>query len=90
MQRLWVDRPFVMLVVVCFSLLLPRWGEAQERGLVYAAVIDQEGQPVLDLTPSDFTVTAAGTPLSIVSAELDDHPLKIALLVDNGRSRATE
>ena len=86
MQRLWVARPFVMLVVVCFSLLLPRWGEAQERGLVYAAVVDQEGQPVLDLIPSDFTVTAAGTPLSIVSAELDDHPLKIALLVDNGNA----
>ena len=58
---------------------------AQGLGLIYAAVIDQTGQPVTDLTAEEFRVSEDGIAAEVVSAEVGTEPMKIALLVDNGR-----
>ena len=58
---------------------------AQELGLIYAAVLDPTDQPVTDLTPEEFQVSEDGSAAEVVSADIGTEPMKIALLVDNGR-----
>ena len=78
-------RPFAALLVVCLiGILTPAGVDAQVRGYLYASVLDRSGEPVLDLTVDDFMVSVGGTEIPMVSCELDSHPLKIALMLDNG------
>ena len=79
-------------VAVAASLLIVGLADvtsAQELGLIYAAVLDQTGQPVTDLTPEEFQVED-GNPAEVVSADVGTEPMKIALLVDNGRQVSSE
>ena len=77
----------VPVLAMCFLWLAPAHAMAQEHGALYAAVTDQNGAPVLDLTTDDFELTMDGNVLTLASAELDAAP-KIALLVDNGSAMA--
>ena len=59
--------------------------EAQLLGQVFVEVTRRStGEPVLDLSPADFEVAENGRPAGILSAGLDTHPMKIAVLIDNG------
>lgn len=59
--------------------------EAQLLGQVFVEVTRRStGEPVLDLSPEDFEVAENGRPAGILSADLDTHPMKIAVLIDNG------
>ena len=74
------------LVVVSFASVT--WVAAvcsQELGRIYVAVTDEDGLPVTDLGPEEFRVAEEGGDAEIVSAEIGTEPMKIALLVDNGR-----
>ncbi len=85
MRRIVTLRAAVVLVAGLVGVGLGGAASAQELGLVYAAVIDQFGQPVTDLTPEEFQVNENGNPAEVVSAQVGTEPMKIALLVDNGR-----
>ncbi len=90
MRRSVTLRAAVAVVVFLVGVGLAGGASAQELGLVYAAVIDQTGQPVTDLTPEEFQVTEDGNSAEVVSAEVGTEPMKIALLVDNGRRISRE
>lgn len=85
MTGVQLARPFAALLVVCLiGILTPAGVDAQVRGYLYASVLDRSGEPVLDLTADDFMVSVGGTEIPMVSCELDSHPPKIALMLDNG------
>ena len=63
----------------------PPTAEAQGLGQLFVEALDAAtGEPVTDLQPNDFRVAEDGSPGGVLSADLSDTPMKIALLVDNG------
>ena len=50
---------------------------------VYAAVVDQAGNPVSGLTRADFTVLEDGAPQSLTAFAEGDFPLSVALGLDS-------
>ena len=60
--------------------------QAQEQQLVYASVLDKQGQPVTDLRASDFVVREGGVEREVVRAGSAAEPLRIAVLVDTSRA----
>ena len=85
MRRFITRRVAVAVAASLVIVGLADTASAQELGLIYAAVLDQTGQPVTDLTPEEFQVTEDGNRANVVSADVGAEPMKIALLVDNGR-----
>ncbi|MCY3844433.1 MAG: hypothetical protein OXH69_12935 [Acidobacteria bacterium] len=85
MRRFVTPRAAVAMAACLVGVALAGAASAQELGLIYAAVIDQTGQPVTDLTPEEFQVNEDGNAANVVSADVGAEPMKIALLVDNGR-----
>ncbi|MCY4076266.1 MAG: hypothetical protein OXH04_12655 [Acidobacteria bacterium] len=85
MRRFVIPRAAVAVVACLVGVGLAGAASAQELGLIYAAVIDQTGQPVTDLAPEEFQVSEDGNAARVVSADVGAEPMKIALLVDNGR-----
>ena len=55
---------------------------------VYAAIVDQGGNPVTGLTRSDFTVLEDGTPQPLSAFAEGDFPLSVALGLDRSFSMA--
>ena len=49
---------------------------------IFVAVYEQEGAPVLDLSPGAFDVREAGVPVEVTRASLVTEPMRIALIVD--------
>jgi VWFA-related protein len=58
------------------------FAQADER-TVYAAVVDRDGDTVLDLTVKDFVVREDGMAREVLRVAKDDDPLQIALMIDN-------
>ena len=85
MRRFVIPRAAVVVAACLVGVGLAGAASAQELGLVYAAVIDQTGQPVTDLSPEEFEVSEDGNAAEVVSADVGAEPMKIALLIDNGR-----
>ena len=73
-----------VLFVLIFAVLRPAEVTGQEFGQVYVEVLDGSGQPVADLTSADFIVTEDDVEMTVVEAEIDRSPMRIALLVDHG------
>ena len=57
-------------------------GQALEE--IYFEVLTPGGDAVEGLTPDNCSIINNGTRLRVVSAELQDAPMTVALLVDNG------
>ena len=75
----------VVLAVTALACCLPAGAGAQSMGQVFVEVTRRStGEPVLDLSPTDFEVSENGRSAGIVSAGLDTDPMKIAVLIDNG------
>jgi Ca-activated chloride channel family protein len=55
---------------------------------VYAAVVDQAGNPVAGLTRQDFTVLEEGTPQTLSAFAEGDFPLSVAIGLDRSFSMA--
>jgi VWFA-related protein len=72
------------LLLLTIALL---WGDlafAQvDERIIYASVVNKDGEPVLDLVAKDFIVREDGQPREVLSAVRDTDPLQIALLADN-------
>ncbi len=76
---------FFLPPAVAFLLLASRAivaAQTLER-VIYASVVERNGEPVLDLGPKDFLVREDGQAREILAVARDTDPLQIALLVDN-------
>ncbi len=71
-------------VAVLLALGGPARAAAQTTRQTFVAVLDQGGQPVLDLTPDEFSLDEDGAPRTITRASLADDPMRVVLLVDTG------
>ena len=81
-------RFFSSLLIVLAAVDL----SAQDERVIYASVVDRDGEPVLDLTVKDFVVREDGQAREVLRVSRDTDPLQIALLVDNSvamRDRVT-
>ena len=85
MRRFVIPRAAVAVAACLVGVGFAGAASAQDLGLVYAAVIDQTGQPVTDLAPEEFEVSEDGNAAEVVSADVGAEPMKIAMLIDNGR-----
>jgi hypothetical protein len=86
--------PFHLLVVLTALLALsgPAIAQVDER-MIYASVVDKDGNPILDLAAKDFIVREDGQGREILRVARDNDPLQVALLVDNSvsmRSRLSQ
>ena len=80
-----IVRRTAVVIVACWAACSPAASaSAQELAVVYAAVTDQNGRPVLDLDREEFQITEDGQPAEILTAQIGTEPMKVALLVDNG------
>ena len=80
-----IGRRTAVVIVACLAICGPAASaSAQELGVVYASVTDQNGEPVLDLEREEFQITEDGQPVEILTAQTGTEPMKVALLVDNG------
>jgi hypothetical protein len=67
----------------CFGVTLV--AQSDER-VIYASVVNKDGEPILDLTAKDFIVREDGQAREVLRVGRDDDPLQVALLVDNSVS----
>ena len=74
----------VVLAVGTLAVLMPTGVAGQELGILYVEALDGVDQFVPGLTPADMVVSVDGAPVTVVSAEPGDAPMRIAMLVDNG------
>jgi VWFA-related protein len=85
---------FHLLIVLTAFFALPPPSEAQvDERVIYASVVDKDGNPILDLTAKDFIVREDGQAREILRVSRDTDPLQVALLVDNSvtmRSRLSQ
>ena len=84
-----LPRPHLLVIAVVFvgigfATVAPTAVMGQQVGQLYAEVLDPSGMVATDLTPADFTVAEDGNEGTVLSAELGNVPMRIALLVDNG------
>ena len=79
--------PFVFLAAFLLAgdIVL---AQTDER-IIYASVVTNHGEPVLDLGVSDFIVREDGQPREVLSVARDNDPLQIALLADNSDAMRT-
>src|SRR5712691_1157136 len=59
---------------------------AQQRNQVFLSVVDDSGAPVTNLEPGDVSVLEDGVACKIVKIDPIDWPMKMTVLVDNGRA----
>ena len=77
----------IMFVLALAMLAAPIAVFAQaDARVIYASVVDKDGEPVLDLSLKEFIVREDGQAREILSVARDSDPLQIALLVDNSVS----
>ena len=75
----------LVLALTALACCPPAGAAAQSMGQVFVEVTRRStGEPVLNLSPTDFEVSENGRSAGIVSAGLDTDPMKIAVLIDNG------
>ncbi len=75
-------RILVLICSVSLAFVPTVSGQAGER-VIYAGVVERNGEPVLDLGIKDFLVKEDGQSREILDVARDTDPLQVALLVDN-------
>ena len=85
MCRTVIARAFAAAALAAGLAGTPSVAGAQALNQLFVEALDaRTGAPVTDLRPTDFRVEEDGSPGGIVSADIGDAPMKVALLVDNG------
>ena len=79
-----VSARLAVVLVSCLGVVagLPEAAAGQERQL-FMSVMNQLGQPVLDLHADELQVRQAGGECTVVSIQAETKGMKVALLVDN-------
>ena len=80
----FISRLVLVLGVGTVVALAPTGASGQELGQLYVEAMDATGMPIPDLTSADFTVIEDGMEATVVSAAIDNAPMRIALMADNG------
>jgi hypothetical protein len=62
---------------------------AQKQGQLFMSVIGPDGMPISDLKPTDVGVNEDGVECKVVKLEPVDWPIKLQILVDNGKLTTT-
>ena len=75
---------FIALFAAALWSLEPRLA-AQKTGQVFVKLVDANGAPVTDLKPGDVSITEDGAACKTVMVEAVDWPVKLHVLVDNGK-----
>ena len=79
--------PVVIVVAFIVGLTASLSGVAQaqpDQSQIFVQVLDQAGQPVLDMTAEEFIVEEDRLRTQVVSAQFGTQPMKIAILLDIG------
>jgi Ca-activated chloride channel family protein len=76
----------IAVLLYCVAPLLGQFSSGVNVVEVYAAVVDQNGQPVSGLTRADFTVLEDGRPQTLSAFAEGDFPLSAAVAVDRSFS----
>ena len=73
------------LWLLLFASVTAANAQSVERQIV-VSVVDSDGAPVTDLTPTDIVVTEDGARREVLSVQRDPEPKQIALLVDTSHA----
>lgn len=76
------SRLVTAVTVVLVTVLLAD-ASGQQLSELYVEAMSETGQPVLNLSPRDFSVQNGEIACEVVSAQLATTPMRVALLVDN-------
>ena len=76
------------LLVAAMWAVQPRL-QAQKQQQLFISHLAPDGQPVTDLTASEVTISEDGVACKIVKLELIEWPMKIQVLIDNGKANTT-
>jgi hypothetical protein len=74
-----------IVLVAALWAIEPRLA-AQKQGQLFIKLVGPDGSPVTDLQASDVKVTEDGVECATVKLEPVDWPIKLQVLVDNGKS----
>lgn len=76
----------IAVLLGCPGVLLAQFSSGVSLVEVYAAVVDQTGNPVMGLSRDDFTVLEDGQPQSLSAFAEGDFPLSVAVAIDRSFS----
>jgi hypothetical protein len=77
-----------MCVVGVLGAVQPRLA-AQKQGQIFISLLGPDGTPATDLGPGDVTITEDKVECKVIKVEPIDWPIKLQVLVDNGKSNTT-
>jgi hypothetical protein len=77
--------PFAIVIALSIPLSLAAQ-RAPKR--VFVSAVDEQGQPVLDLTQAEFRITENGTKRDVTRVSLGTAPMRIVLLCDSSTTMA--
>src|SRR5258706_13656308 len=89
-RRGLVTLALIPIVAVGVCLLAGAPVRAQQQGQLYMSVLDADNNPVIDLEPRDVTVIVDDVNCKVVKLEPVSKPMKLTLMVDNGRVTTKE
>jgi VWFA-related protein len=72
----------ILRLCAFFALAVSLSAEPRTR-IIYVSAVDKQGGFVTDLSAGDFSITESGKAREVVSAELTNAPMNIALIVDD-------
>lgn len=95
MRPVWPHRKaFVCValgaVLIASSLLAAQQNQLQPNQLqAFISAVDANGGPVTDLKPEEIAMTENGAPGKIVSLDRFNLPIKLTIVIDNGKDSQT-
>jgi hypothetical protein len=83
----------LLIALIGVSMIEPvaaqKGGQKPHARQVFVHAVDQQGAPVLDLSPGDFDVTEGGTTRTVARAGLAKSPMRVAMIVDTSDGAAS-
>ncbi len=74
-----------LAVLFAAALVLHPRAQALQRSM-YVSVLDEAGQPVAGLGPTDFVVREDNNTREILRVDPADEPMQVAVMVDNSQA----
>ena len=86
LQLIWGSWTGSIVPLFIAGLLTPQFTSSVNLVEVYATVTDRTGEPIRDLTASDFRVSEDGSPQAITTFAAGEYPLSVAIAIDRSFS----